>query len=225
MKIRFAAGDEFLVESSTPGFTVQSKAKEVKEDGADKNVNRLYSSGGDDIRTAAGSYVKDDQMFNLTTARTGTDGPAVIWRILNAGDGSDYAGTTYDDFKSAVGDAVMWVKTPYGVKYYDNVTADLFSVTVVDPIDQTFIKTNRSAERFWVHPTYFEPETTSGIDWKFNDNELSETMGVDFRSANVSADNVATDGQMWFNKYSEDTKYCVNTNATAFGLGIDFERD
>ena len=225
MKIRFAAGDEFLVESSAPGFTVHSKAKEVKEAGTDKNVNRLYSIGGDDIRTAAGSYVKDDQMFNLTTAKTGTDGPAVIWRILNAGDGSDYAGTTYDDFKSAVSDAVMWVKTPDGVKYYDNVTADLFGVTVVDPIDQTFIKTNRSAERFWVHPTYFEPETTSGIDWKFNDNELSETMGVDFRSANVSAENVAADGQMWFNKYSEDTKYCVNTNATAFGLGIDFERD
>ncbi len=119
----------------------------------------------------------------------------------------------------------MWVKTADGVKYYDNVTADLFGVTVVDPVDQTFIKTNRSAERFWVHPTYFEPETVSGIDWKFNNKELSETMGVDFRSANVSAENVAADGQMWFNKYSEDTKYCVNTNATAFGLGIDFERD
>ncbi len=78
MKIRFAAGDEFFIESSGPGFTAHSKAKEVKPAGTDKNVNRLYSDGNDDIRTAAGSYVKDDQTFNLLTARTETDGPAVI---------------------------------------------------------------------------------------------------------------------------------------------------
>lgn len=78
MKIRFMAGDEFFIESSAPGFTTHSKAKEVKPAGTDKNVNRLYSDGNDDIRTAAGSYVTDNQMFNLMSVRTGTDGPAVI---------------------------------------------------------------------------------------------------------------------------------------------------
>lgn len=78
MKMSFNKNDEFFIESVMAGFTVHSKTAEVKPAGTDKNVSRLYSDGSNDIRTVGGSYAEDDQMFNLLSARTGTNGPAVI---------------------------------------------------------------------------------------------------------------------------------------------------
>lgn len=158
--IPFAGNDEFFIESASAGFTVGANAAAVNESQT-KTVVRLYSAGGGtDIRTVAGKPVTDGQMFNLQSARAKVDGPAYIWKI---GSATAPAGTTYEDFKKVIENSVLWVKSADGIRYYDNVTADLFNVTVIDPIDQTFIKTNRSAERFWVHPTYFEPETAQTI--------------------------------------------------------------
>lgn len=120
----------------------------------------------------------------------------------------------------------IYIKRKDGkLRYYDNLTSDLYLVSVVDPIDETYIKTNKSAERFYVHPTYFNPDMIEMFGFEYVDDDLTERFELNTKLANIKLSEVSKIDQMWYNKYSLDTKYCMNINETAFALGIDLKKD
>ena len=130
---------------------------------------------------------------------------------------------SFKDLKNTIKNCVVYIKNKDNkLEYYDNKTANLFTVDVIDPVEETFIKTNRSNDKFFVHPTYFEPELVDLFEFEYDNESAAEAFKKNFRLSNTQIKDVHTIEQLWFLKYSLETKYCTNINDTAFGLGIDF---
>lgn len=135
---------------------------------------------------------------------------------------------TYSDLKNMIGTSVVYVKTEKGeLKYFDNNWMKLFTASVIDPVEQTFIKTNRTGNlKFFVHPTYFKPAVTDVLNFQYDAGKyISNEFNKNYQLSNIKIDKVKTVDQLWFNKMSENLNYCYNVNKTAFGLGIDVQHD
>jgi len=144
---------------------------------------------------------------------------------------------TYSDLKNHISNCVIYIKTEKGLKYYDNEYNNLYSINVIDPIEETFIKTNRTptkysgktekykGSKFFVHPTYYEPEMINMLTFEYNDSSLCEHFSKNYHLSNIRLKDVANIDQIWYNKLSSDLNYCFNSNYTAFGLGIDVDNN
>lgn len=145
------------------------------------------------------------------------------------------ADVSYSKLSSVVNNISVYVKNADGVKDFTNVS-NLLNITLVDPITHYKYKTELGR----VHSTYSEPVMKNIFEFDYSTGErtnrlLNEYESFDaadkidnifeksFDGANLSIKNVNKIAQMWINKYTEDSNYCINDTAgnAHYRLAVD----
>lgn len=195
------------------------------------NVSYIYGDNSSVVSygsTVGVTVIKDKFVSNIFNKIKRISGNTGSYLVSQSADLDYDCRQTYADLKNMIGTSVVYVKTENGeLKYFDNNWMKLFTASVIDPVEETFIKTNRTGDlKFFVHPTYFKPAMTDILNFKYDtDNYTSSEFKKNYQLGNIKIDKVNMVDQVWFNKISENLNYCYNTNKTAFGLGIDVQHD
>ena len=178
----------------------------------------------------------DDSSYTLSSESykqnaTGNIEPANYY-ILSTEDIStiEHGSQNLEKLKSSLSDCVIYVKTVYGVDDLTNLE-NILTINVVDPIvsdrNQNTVK--------YVHPTHIVPvmkdmlsfdytpvvdEVFESSDDDMNSEILEDIFKYSFDGANIILNNVNNISQLWYNKYTQNTNFCIS-NVDNYRLSLD----
>ena len=138
-----------------------------------------------------------------------------------------------EKLQNSLSNCAIYVKTAYGVDDLTNLE-NILTLTVVNPIVST---RNENTEKY-VHPTHIVPvlkdmlsfDYSPVIDEVFESSDgdgfemLEDVFKYSFDGANILINNTSTIPQIWYNKYTEETNFCIG-DTSLYRMSLDFIHD
>ncbi len=125
----------------------------------------------------------------------------------------------YNILKNTINNCGVFVKKLIGGKDYTKLS-NLININIVP----AFVCTRKdnlynNVTSGYVHSTYITPIMKNMLEFDYDvDDEICKVFKRNLNGANISINNIKTINQVWFNKYTIDTEYCIQKNKNTENL-------